>query len=41
MAAINASTVAIFRAFSLALIANMRIALRLNLRRLRARGHTT
>ena len=36
---INAATVAIFGAFSLALIATMRIALRLNLRRLRARGH--
>jgi len=36
---INAGTVAIFGAFSLAVIAAMRIALRLNLRRLRARGH--
>ena len=36
---INAGTVAIFGAFSLALIATMRVALRLNLRRLRARGH--
>ena len=36
---INALTVAIFGAFSLALVATMRIALRLNLRRLRASGH--
>jgi exopolysaccharide biosynthesis polyprenyl glycosylphosphotransferase len=36
---INASTAAIFCALSFALIVAMRIALRLNLRRLRARGH--
>src|SRR5713226_29062 len=36
---INALTVAIFAAVSFTLIAAMRIALRLNLRRLRARGH--
>src|SRR5712691_1270089 len=36
---ISALTVAIFGALSFALIAAMRIALRLNLRRLRARGH--
>ncbi len=36
---INASTAAIFCALSFTLIAAMRIALRLNLRRLRARGH--
>lgn len=36
---INALTVVIFAAFGFVLVAGMRLALRLNLRRLRARGH--